>query len=82
MFNFLKKSKNNNQNDNQQKMGMLQRIAMKKIQNMSPGEREKMMQEAFKPENRDKLMKAMEQMQASGQVSKSQIEEAKKRLGL
>lgn len=63
-------------------MGMLQRLAMKKLQNMSNEEREKIMQDALKPENRDKLMKAMEKMQASGQISQHQIEMAKKKLGL
>lgn len=63
-------------------MGMLQRLAMKRMQNMSQEEREKVMQDALKPENREKLMKAMKQMQASGQISQDQIEMAKKKLGL
>lgn len=63
-------------------MSFLQKMAMKKMQNMSNEEREKVMQDALKPENRDKLMKAMEKMVASGQISKSQIEKAKKHLGL
>lgn len=68
--------------DDKQKMGMLQRIAMKKLEKMSPGERNKMMQEAFKPENKGKLLAAMEQMKKTGMVSDEQIELAKKKLGL
>jgi transposase-like protein len=45
-------------------------------------EREKMMQDALKPENRDKLLKAMEQMKKSGMISESQIQKAKEKLGL
>ncbi len=80
MWNPFKKS-NNNTNDTQ-KLNMLQRLAMKKAQNMSPGERNKMMQEAMKPENRDKLMKAMEQMKKAGMISEEQIKLAKEKLGL
>ena len=65
-----------------QKMGMFQKMAMKKAMNMKPEEREKMMQEALEPKNRDKLLKAIEQMEKSGMISKSQIEKAKKQLGI
>ncbi len=78
MWNPFKKSNSNNP----QKMGMLQRIAMKKMQNMSQDERDKILNDALKPENRDKLLRAMEKMQSSGQLSKHQMEMAKKRLGL
>ena len=61
---------------------MLQRIAMRKIEKMSPGEREKMMQEAFKPENKDKMLAVMDQMKASGQITEEQYNQAKQRLGL
>jgi hypothetical protein len=82
MWNPFKKSTTNSNSNNPQKLGMLQRLAMKKVENMSQGEREKMMQEALKPENRDKLMKAMEQMKKSGMISESQIQKAKEKLGL
>ena len=81
MFNIFKKKQNNNNND-AQKLGMLQRLAMKKVEKMSPNERNKMMQEAFKPENRDKLMKAMEQMKKTGMISEEQIKLAKEKMGL
>ena len=61
---------------------MLQAMAMKKMAKMSPQERQKMMQEAMKPENRDKIMGMMESMKSSGQVNDEQIEKAKKMLGM
>jgi len=64
------------------KMGMLQSLAMKRLAKMSPQERNKMMQEAMKPENRGKIMDMMNAMKASGQVTDAQIEQAKKMLGL
>ncbi|MDP1620622.1 MAG: hypothetical protein Q8M12_06540, partial [bacterium] len=63
------------------KMGMLQSLAMKRLAKMSPQERNKMMQEALKPENRGKIMDMMNAMKASGQVNDAQIEQAKKMLG-
>ncbi|MFA6973220.1 MAG: hypothetical protein WC238_00575 [Parcubacteria group bacterium] len=65
-----------------QKMGMLQRLAMKKMMSMSPQEREKLAQEMFKPENKDKLLSAMEMMKKTGQITDAQIAEAKKKMGL
>lgn len=79
MWNIFKKKTDTNDT---QKMGMLQRLAMKKMMNMSPEEKEKMMQEALKPENKGKLLQAMEMMKKSGQVTDEQMEEAKKKLGL
>ena len=64
------------------KMGMLQAIAMKKMAKMSPQEREKMMKEAMKPENRDQIMKVMGMMKKTGQVSDEQIEQARKMFGM
>ncbi len=78
MWNPFKKS--DKQNSNQ--LGMLQKIAMKKMAKMSPQEQAKMMQEALKPENRGKLMGVMEQLKKSGMISEEQINEAKKRLGM
>lgn len=83
MFNFLKKKKSS---DDPQKMGMLQRLAMKKLEAMNPSEREKLMQQMLSPEsinkNKDKILDAMEKMKSTGQISDEQIETAKKRLGL
>jgi hypothetical protein len=83
MFNFLKKKK---KSDDGQKMGMLQRLAMKKLEKMNPNERENLMQKMLSPEsinkNKDKILAAMEQMKSSGQISDEQIEMAKKKLGL
>jgi hypothetical protein len=64
------------------KMGMLQAMAMKRIAKMSPKERNKIMQDAMRPENRDKIMGAMDKMKSSGQVSEAQIAQAKKMLGM
>ena len=63
-------------------MGMLQRIAMRKLEKMSPEEREKMMKETLKPENKNKILAVIEQMKKSGQITDEQIEMAKKKLGL
>lgn len=78
MWNPFKKSGGNDT----QKLGMLQKLAMKKMMNMSPQEKEKMMQEALKPENKDKLLQAIEMMKKTGQITDAQIEEAKQKLGL
>jgi hypothetical protein len=79
---FKKKQKDSDPNQ----MGFLQRLAMKKIERMSPEEKEKMAQKMLTPENiaknKDKILESMEMMKASGQITDAQIEEAKKRLGL
>lgn len=68
------------------KMGMLQRLAMKKIMKMDPVEREKLMQKAMSPENiaknKDKILETMEKMKESGQLTEEQMNEAKRKLGL
>lgn len=71
------KKKNNSVVPN---MGFLQRIAMKKLEKMSPEEKNKLIREAMKPENMEKMQKAMERMESSGQLSEEQIDEAKKKL--
>lgn len=81
MFNIFKKKKNSNSDDKQQ-MGMMQALAMKKAIKMSPKEREKVLEEATRPENREKLEKAIKMMEKMGVASKEQIEAAKKQLGL
>ncbi len=66
--------------------GMLQRLAMKKVMSMDPKEREKLMQKALAPENisknKDKILEAMEQMKASGQLTDDQMKTVKEKLGL
>lgn len=79
MLNFLKKSK---KDTDKQKAGMMQRVAMKKAMNMSPEERDKVLAEAMKPENRAKMEKAIKMMEKIGMANKEQIEAAKKQLGL
>lgn len=67
-------------------MGMLQRMAMKKLQKMSPEERENLMKKVMTPDNIQKnkadILKTLEAMKKSGQMNDHQIFEAKKRLGL
>lgn len=79
---FSKTTNSDDDKKNAPKMGMLQAMAMKKIAKMSPQERQKMMQEAMQPKNRDKILGLMESMKASGQVTDEQIEQAKKMLGM
>jgi len=79
MWNPLKKAKDKVSSS---AMGMMQKVAMKKLEKMSPQEREKIMQDAFKPENRDKLMSAMEQMKKAGQITEEQYQVAKNKIGL
>ncbi|MFA7319673.1 MAG: hypothetical protein WC022_03720 [Parcubacteria group bacterium] len=62
-------------------LGMLQKVAEKKLQNMSPQEQQKMMREAFKPENKKKMLEVMEQMKATGQITEDQYKVAKQKLG-
>lgn len=67
-------------------MGMLQRLALKRLEKMDPKEREKLMQKALAPENiaknKDKILETMEQMKASGQLTDEQLRMAKEKLGL
>lgn len=68
------------------KMGFLQKLAMKRFMSMNEEEKMKLTQKMMSPENvaknKDKILEAIEQMKASGQISDAQIEEAKKKLGL
>ncbi|HPN96765.1 MAG TPA: hypothetical protein PLK35_03285 [Candidatus Moranbacteria bacterium] len=79
MWNPFKKAKNQASN---MAMGMMGKIAMKKLQNMSPQEQQKMMTEAFKPENKEKMVAVMEQMRKTGQITEEQYIMAKQKLGL
>ncbi|HMN19001.1 MAG TPA: hypothetical protein PKA31_00185 [Candidatus Moranbacteria bacterium] len=69
-----------------QNMGMLQRIAYKKIMKMNPSEREALMRKMLSPDNIQKnkkqIVEMLEQMEKSGQMNRHQVFEAKKRLGL
>jgi len=79
MWNPFKKVKNSGSN---MAMGMMAKIAMKKMAKMSPQEQQKMAREAFKPENKDKTLAVMEQMRKSGQITEEQYNLAKQKLGL
>jgi len=78
MFNPFKKAKSAMSSS---AMSMLQKVAAKKLQNMSPQEQQKMVKEAFKPENKKKMLEMMEQMRASGQITEEQYKIAKQKLG-
>ena len=83
MWNPFKKDDKVELDENgQPKLGFLQRMAMKKIEKMSPEEKEKMLQDALAPKNREKLLKEMEKMQKSGMLSKNQLKKAKERMGI
>lgn len=83
MWNPFKKK--NYANDPNQ-MGMLQRLAMKKVMSMSQEERTKLLQKFMSPENieknQDKIKTAILRMKKAGQITEAQAEEAKKQLGL
>jgi hypothetical protein len=72
--------------NNAPKMGMLQRLAMKRVMSMDPKEREKLMKKALAPENiaknKDKILATMQQMKESGQLTEEQVRIAKEKLGL
>ena len=83
----FKKKKNKTANPmDPENMGFMQRMAMKKLEKMSPEEREKLMKKVMTPENIQKnkkdILKTIEQMQKSGQMNAHQAFEAKKRRGL
>lgn len=86
MFWSKKKKNDDGEVADTQKMGMLQRLAMRKLEKMDPKEREKVMQKALSPENiaknKDKILETMEQMKASGQMTDEQMRMAKEKLGL
>jgi len=83
---WKKKGENDNDDENAPKMGLLHRMAMKKLEKMDPKEREKLMQKALAPENiaknKDKILAAMEQMKRSGQLTEDQLKIAKEKLGI
>lgn len=61
---------------------MMQAAAMKKIEKMGTKERQKMIQEAMNPKNKDKMLAVMEQMKKAGQISETQYQMAKEKLGM
>ena len=67
-------------------MGFMQKMAMKRLEKMSPEERNKLMQKMLTPENIQKnkkdILSMLDQMQKSGQMNAHQVFDAKKRLGL
>lgn len=83
---FKKKNGDNKDPMDPQNMGFMQRMAMKKLEKMSPAEREALMKKVMTPDNIQKnkadILKTLEQMKKSGQMNDHQIFEAKKRLGL
>ena len=89
MFNIFKKKDKDKKTDNPldpQNMSFMQRMAMKKLEKMSPEEREKKIKKVMTPKNIQKnkaeILKTLEAMQKSGQMNSHQVFEAKKRLGL
>jgi len=83
MWNPFRKNKSS---ENIPTMGMLQRLAMKRLEKMNSEERQKLMQKVLSPENlaknKDKILETLEQMKQSRQLNQEQVEAAKKRLGL
>jgi uncharacterized membrane protein len=67
-------------------MNMIQRFAMKRLMKMSPAEREKVLRKAMTPKNieknKDEILKSLETMRKSGQMSDDQYRLAKARFGL
>ncbi|KKT88279.1 MAG: hypothetical protein UW87_C0015G0015 [Candidatus Moranbacteria bacterium GW2011_GWC2_45_10] len=97
MLNIFKKSKKTDEEKKAEEeamknipgvenMGMLQKMAMKKVMKMSPEERNKLMAKMLEPKNIQKnkkqILEMLEGMEKSGQMNKHQVFEAKKRLGL
>jgi len=85
MWNPFGKKNNDGQLDKNQ-TGFLARMAMKKMEKMTPKQQMKLAQKMMTPENisknKDKIMAVMEQMEASGQITHEQVETAKKQFGL
>jgi hypothetical protein len=82
---FKKKKKTGNPMD-PENMSFMQRMAMKKLEKMSPDEREKLMKKVMTPKNINKnkedILSYLERMEKSGAMNSHQVFEAKKRLGL
>ncbi len=67
-------------------MGMLQRFAMRRLEKMSPAERDKVMRKAMTPKNiekhKDEILASLTAMRKAGQMSDDQYRLAKARFGL
>lgn len=67
-------------------MNMFQRFAMKRLMNMKPAEREKVIKKAMTPKNIEKhkgeILASLEAMRKSGQISDDQYRLTKMKLGL
>ncbi len=77
MWNPFKKSEDGKGNF---AMNMMAKMAAKKVEKMDPKERQNLMQKAFDPKNRDKMLAVMEQMKKAGQISEEQYQIAKQKL--
>ena len=70
------------------KMGRMQKMALKGIKKMSPEKRKQVFAQAMgkmadgKSEDKEEMIKQIEEMRASGQLNSKQYKIAKKRLGL
>lgn len=70
------------------KMGAMQKMAMKSLKKMSPEKRKEVFAQAMgkmgegKPEDKEEMVKQIEEMRASGQLNSKQYKIARKRLGL
>jgi len=86
MFNIFKKKKKTGDPTDPENMGMLQKLAMKRIMKMKPEDREKLIKDMLKPEkiqkNKKDILEYLEQMERAGKMNKHQVFEAKKRLGI
>lgn len=67
-------------------MNMFQRFAMRRLEKMSPAEREKVMRKAMTPKNiakhKDEIIASLEAMRKAGQISDDQYRLSKARFGL
>lgn len=67
-------------------LNMFQKFAMKRLEKMSPAERQKMMQKALTPKNiqkhKSEIITTLDAMKKAGQMSDDQYRLAKKRFGL
>lgn len=67
-------------------MNMFQRFAMKRMMNMKPAEREKLMRKAMTPKNiekhKDEILAQLESMRKNRQISDDQYRLTKAKLGL
>ncbi len=68
------------------KLSFKEKAALKLFQKMPKKKQEKIMQQAMSPENvqknKQEMLKKIDEMVASGQIDKSQVEAVKSRMGL